>query len=406
MKIFVITSQIPFPWWFYGRSSFYFLIKNLVNRGIQVYLSFPINSIQENEENIKHLENLGIKVYPFEHDTRDKISFILKNLFEKEPFKIKKYWNENYFNFLSKVVESIKPDIVQVHTSHMFKYGLLLKKKFEIPVILRQQDIVHNQVLSFLKEVNNPLYKLIALWQYYKTVNYEKKIWRYADKIVFITKSDYDYAIKRFKVSIEKATYVYDGIPTKDNLYIKNKEKIKAFAFAASDQLPNIISLRWFINIWKNIADKTDFEFHIFGKVCNHFSMKENELRKYKIILKGFIQNPNDLHNILSKYIAFISPTIQGSGYRTKIFEVMSIGLLVICTEFDYKPIAPIFKKNEDLFVFSNEIELLKIIEELKSNMEVLLELSDRVHKKIEYNYEIFTDEFIKIYNEILSKKG
>jgi len=407
LKILVFTSQIPYPWWFYGRSSFYFLIKSLAKKNIDIHLSFPVRNIKENEKNIEHLKSLGINVYPFEHNTSDRPLMLLKNLFENEPFKIKKYWNENYYDKMVNIFRSIKPDIIQVHTSHMFKYGFLLSKQFDIPIVLRQQDIVHNQIKTYIKETKNLLYKTIAAWQYRKTLKYELEIWDYADKIAFLTKQDYDYATETLKINPKKCIYIYDGIELKDNIYLKEKNKKKAIVFMASDQVPNIISLRWFIDIWKEISHRIPFEFHVYGKICNIFEKEKDNLKNYKIFLKGFIEKPETLHDMLAKYYAFISPTIQGSGYRTKIFEAMSIGIPVICTQFDYKPIEPLFEKDKDIFVFNEASELLKIIYTIEDNSSILQDMSKRAYEKIEKNHtwDKVAEKFIHVYSELLNKK-
>ena len=407
-KILILTPQIPYPYWFYGRSSLYFLIKSLLNKGLEIHLSFPIANIKENEKNIEHLKSLGIKVYPFEYNTNDRVSLLIKNIFEEDPFKIKKYWNRTYYEMIENICISIKPDIIQVHTPHMFKYGALLSKKYNIPIILRVQDIVHNQVKTFKEEVRNPLYKFIAGWQYGKTIKYELKAWKQANKIIFITKQDYDYAINKLQIDPDKCVYIYDGINLKDNIYLNKKSKKKAFVFMASDQKPNVISLKWFINIWKRISNKINFEFHVYGKVCESFEREKNALKNFKIFLNGYIDNPDELHTTLAEYLSFISPTIQGSGYRTKIFEAMSIGLPVISTEFDYKPIEPLFEENKDILVFNNEEELFNIIKMIEKNELTLHDISSKVHEKIrrEYTWEKTADRFVDVYNDLLSKKG
>jgi glycosyltransferase involved in cell wall biosynthesis len=410
LKVFVLTSRIIYPWWHYGMSSIYFLLENLTKRNIKLYLSFPIKDIEKNIKNIEHIKQLGIIVYPYNHDTKDTIYKLTKNIFQKEPFKIAKYWEKKYLNYLISLIGSIKPDIIQVHTPHMFKYAYEISKIYNIPVILRQQDIVHKQIESFIKETNNILLKIIAKWQLKKTLNYEKYIWNLANRIAFITEQDYEYATVNFPYIANKCSCILDGINIKKNLYCNSYEKKNAFVFMASDQMPNIISLKWFIKLWKEIFHqfKINYEFHVYGNVCKAFEKEKIKLMEYNIYLEGFIDDKNQLDNVISEYLAFISPTIQGSGYRTKIYDVISFGMPVICTEFDYKAISSIFEKEKDIIVFNNAIELKNIIENISYNKTELFEISKNSYNKCKdkLNIDIQSSKFIANYNYLLSKRN
>ncbi len=404
MKILILNSQILYPWWYYGRYSVYFLMKHLRKKGVEIYLSFPVNDIESNTPNIKHLESLELKVYPFEMDTSDSIFKLIRNFFEKEPFKIKKYFNAKYLGFLSEICDEIKPDLIQVYSSHMFKLGFKIAKRLNVPIVLKQQDIVHNQIKSFMENVQNPIYKLIAKWQYTKTHKYEIKIWQKADRIIFLTFQDLKYFFNICPDFKYKAIVIPDGVEPYDNLYLRNHKKLNGFCFMASDQIPNIISLKWFLNLWKKISNKTNLTFHIYGKVCDSFKKEESNLQKYNVILHGFIKDKEKLNNELSKYLFFISPTISGAGYRTKILDVASFGMPIICTEFDYKSIDFLFEKEREILTFRHESDLLNIIDKIEKKQIKLEILSENLHKKVQTKlaWSTIADSFIEVYSELL----
>ncbi len=240
------------------------------------------------------------------------------------------------------------------------------------------------------------------------------KIWPLCDKVVFITKQDYDYAVALFKalkkdlIIKEKFTYIYDGADNGlQNLYLKNNQKIQSLVFMASDQIPNVLSFNWFIGLWKKIKSNIKYNLHVYGKICDAFTHRRKELEKYGIILKGFVSNKNKLNEILSKYILFVSPTVVGSGYRTKILDVGSIGLPTLCTEFDYKPFEGILEKNKHILTFQNTEDFLNQLKKIESN-EVNLDLiSKNIYNLIEKNltWNNTADQFIKIYEELLLQK-
>lgn len=393
MRVLFILSQQPYPWWLYGRSSYYYTLLSL-SKFIDVHVSFPVSSIKEGD--IIPLRQKNINPYPYVLDTKDKYYKLLLNLFEKEPFKIRKYWNINYRNFLIQITKEIKPDIIQVHTPHMALYGMELKKIFpEIPIILRPQDIVSQQIETLLNNSKNPFLNLIASWQLKKTIKYETYVWNFYDKVVFLTKPNLQYAkilcTQNNLLNCDnegKFLYIMDGVDVKENLYIKNKNKEDSIAFAASDQIQNVLSLKWFLNnIWFKIYSETKFKLNIYGKICEHFKQEENILREKKVYLNGFIENKDKLDLELSKSKLFISPTIAGSGYRTKILDAGSIGMPVLCTSFDLEPFTDFLKPNQHILVADTKDEFLEILKKIEYN-EISLE-------KISYNfYVVLKQEF------------
>jgi len=175
----------------------------------------------------------------------------------------------------------------------------------------------------------------------------------------------------------------------------------------ASDQVPNVLSLNWFIDLWKKIKPNIKYNLHIYGKICNVFTHRKKELERYRIILKGFISNKNKLNEILSKYILFISPTVVGSGYRTKILDVGSIGLPTLCTEFDYKPFEGILKKNKHILTFQDTEDFLNQLKKIEGGEINLNSISKNIYNLIneKLTWDNTADQFIKIYEELLHKK-
>jgi len=409
VKILFILSQTPYPWWFYGRSSMYFTLVSL-SKYADIYVSFPI--LKLNENSLKHLKNLGLKIYPFKMDTRDKYHKIVLNLFQKYPFKIKKYYSSSYKNFIINLIDDIKPDLIQIHTPHMALYGFEIRKKCpDTPILLRLHDIVIDQVNSFIENNKNPIKKIIGLWQLKKIEKYEIEVWNSFEKSIFITKRDMENAIKYSQKhgfsQNNRFTYIMDGINAKKNLYIEFSAKENSLAFAASDQIQNVESLKRFLEeIWFLIYDKVKFSLNIYGKICNYFKKYENILKQKKVFLKGFIEDRSELDRELVKNKLFISPTVVGSGYRTKILEAGSIGMPVICTFFDFEPLSDYLKPEEDILISDNKEQLLEILRKIEQNLVCLEDISKNFYSKLknEFSWDRTARKFLSLYREILEK--
>ena len=410
MRILFIISQIPYPWWFYGRSGYYFLLKSL-SKYLDIHVSFPAIDIRD--DNLTHLRNKGMNVYPFNLDTRDKYYKIILNLLEKKPFKIKKYWSESYKKFLVELVYSIKPDIIQIHTPHMAQYGLELEKIFpDIPIVLRIHDIAIDLIKTYILNNKNLLKRFVAYWQLKKTEKYEVSIWNSFEKTIFITKKDKENATiysQNYGFNPgDKFTLIMDGISIKSNLYIQTKKKEHSLVFAASDQIQNIESLNWFLRkIWFHIFDKTHFKLNIYGKICQYFEKDKETLKLRKVFLKGFLEDRNELDFELAKNSIFLSPTIVGSGIRTKILEAGSIGMPVLCTTFDFEPFSDYFQPGKHILVADNKDKFLKILREVENGIISLQEISQSFYSKLkeEFGWDITAKKFLNLYNQLLDSK-
>jgi len=96
-----------------------------------------------------------------------------------------------------------------------------------------------------------------------------------------------------------------------------------------------------------------------------------------------------------------------GSGYRTKILDVGSIGLPTLCTEFDYKPFEGILKKNKHILTFQDTEDFLNQLKKIEGGEINLNSISKNIYNLIneKLTWDNTADQFIKIYEELLHKK-
>ncbi|MDI1471637.1 MAG: glycosyltransferase [Thermodesulfovibrio sp.] len=406
MKILFILSQTPYPWWFYGRTSYYFTLISL-RKYADVHVSFPTLSISK--EDLEHLNEIGLNVYPYILDTRDKYHKILLNFFEAEPFKIRKYWDIRYKDFIVELTKKLSPDIIQIHTPHMAPYGIELKKNFpNIPIIIRIHDIVSEQIKTYFQVNNNPIARIIASWQLKKTESFEVKVWSFFEKTIFFTKTDMKKAISislNYGISPEnRFMCIMDGVDIKENLYLKSVDKENSISLAASGQIQNVLSLRRFLDeVWFKIYKNTSFVLNIYGKVCQFFKRDEKILNEKKVYLKGFIEDRSKLDFELAKSKIFLSYTVVGSGYRTKIFDAGAIGMPVICNSFDFEPLSEYLQPGKHILVADSKEDFLKILRDIEEGFISLEEISKNFHLKLkeQFSWQVTAEQFINLYNQL-----
>lgn len=414
MKVFTLYSMNPYPYWFYGRSSVYYVLLEL-SKYVEIHITFPVGNIGKEIANIKHLEGKGLKVYPFQLDTSDKIYRLLLNIFQGKPFKILKYYNKNYEKRIIKWIEQINPDIIQIYTPHMANYGFRIKNIYpNIPIMYRSIDILIDQIKSYIEITEEPLKRAAALWQLKKTLKYEVAVWETFNKSIFITKNDYNKAIKytqeiiNHEIYREKYDFILDGVQIEDNLYLENREKQDSLVFAASDQLQNIESVRAFIEkVWKPIYKKLKLNLQIYGKICGPLEKiyGKDYLKNLNVHLIGFISDIKELYNLIAKNKIFLSPTFVGSGYRTKIFEAGSFGMPILCSLFDYNSLPDDFKPNKNILVANDLEEFKDFLLKIDKDIIDLFMLSKNIHDILKnYSWENVAKRFINTYKDTMGQ--
>ena len=374
-KLLYISPQNVIPPIDGGKQGIYYPIKYL-SKYFKVYFAF----LDKNPSSklIKDYKKLGVIPVPLEKDTQDNPILLFKNIFSKYPFKIEKYIDKYILEKLDRLIKKENIKIVLSSHIHTAFYPVNLKKlNPDIKIFLREHNIEWELVYQFYKLTKNPVFKLISYWQYKKTKRFEIEHWKYFDKVIFISDSDFDTAKKYLDKN--KAEIVYDGFEIKS----VKREKIEKNSFIFSGSLKtyqNRENLKWFIeNIWKHFVSKNkEYKLYITGNsqeiLEKNLGITTEEMKRLNIINLGFVDN---LDKVLSEKEFFVSPTIFGSGIRIKILHALSIGIPVLATPLDCNMVKH-FKDLENIVCFKN-------VEDFKEKVRILKE-NKNLYEKISKN--------------------
>ncbi len=408
-KLLCILPQNPYPPIDGGKISLYYPCLYL-KKYFDLYCFFRDSNIEKAQNTVEHFRNLGIGASYFIKDIKDTPLMVLKNIGKKIPFKWHKYFVRNVLKELIEIIEQKNIKHLLVSAPHMMEYAVNLKKLFpDLKIILREHNIESELVKNFIDLVNNPLLKVIALWQYKKSLKREVFYWNFSDKVCFISDSDYELALKIRPELKNKYEIIYDGFEIENkscdyDYYNREKEEF-SFIFSGSVKtLQNKYNLEWFINsIWKRFI-LSDFgrkyKLYITGNSQLELEciigLSVNDLEKYNIVNLGFVENINE---ILKSKMYFVSPTIIGSGIRLKVLHSMSLGLVVFLTEKDYRMVKD-FKDMENVVLFSSYDDFVYKLKVLEKNQNVREKISknaiDLIRNKMNWkNYARKTYDII-----------
>lgn len=407
MKILILASQNPYSPTDGGKSSIYFPVKYLA-KNFDVGLFFFYDK-EYPAETVGHFKDIGVKAFPFRLNTRDSFLGIVKNLFEEEPYKVKKYHNRSAEKYLAEVIKKFAPDLVQSYQVHMAHYGLRIKQKFSIPAVLREQNIEHLLVKQYASLQKNSILKMVSYWQYHKMRVYEQAIWKKFDKVVFISKNDLSIAQKDSNGERGKYSSIQDGIEVSERIEKNIVKKRNSIVFAGNlNIIQNRLSVTWFIrNVWLMIKQKVvDSHLYLYGGgeeiLYRESGMTKEDLLAIDIVPMGFVE---DIDGEIMKHEIFISPSIIGSGLRLKVLRALSLGMPVVCTEIDAVGI-DYLQNGVNAIVVNGADAFANAVLSLFDDETLCDSLGENAKKMVEeyYTWEEYTERMVSEYSLLAPK--
>jgi hypothetical protein len=337
-KILLLIPQNVLPVTDGGKAAIYNLMSLLAKENhVKALIFTDLQDVCD----INKYQNLNVEPYFFAVNKKDTFITIISNIFYNLPFKFKKYYSRKHQQTINQLCTAWQPNIIICNHAHLAAYCTVIKKLLPTTkFILREYNIEYLLVYQFYKLSKNPLAKLIAYWQYKKTKAVEVSSWNFFDKILFISDTDFELVPKN--IIHEKGMVLYESSNVVEHTINLNNKKPYFLFTGKVSVLQNKQNLENFIfNIWipwKNKYENKDFELWITGTPQNEFQqtikISDTELLKYKIVIKGFIDNLTDVVN--NAYF-FLSPTIIGAGIRIKVIEAICSGCVVFLTTIDLK---------------------------------------------------------------------
>jgi glycosyltransferase involved in cell wall biosynthesis len=410
MKIIYIFPQHVIPPSDGGKQSIYYPLMSF-SKIYDIY-GIVISDLQENVIKEEYLA-IGLQdILIIKQDKKDRIISIINNIFQDLPFKWAKYISKKNLKLSISYAKNIQPDLILCSAPHIVFYGLKIKDKLNIPLILREHNIEYELVKQYCKLNKIIIIKGISFWQYKKTYKKELKYWEQCDMVVFISNSDYEIANKIKRDLSYKFRIVYDGFELKNSslISLEGKEP-NSFIITApiKSSLQNVYNIKHFINnIWKPlIKNNKSYTLYLTGNTADdlkkYINVTLKELQDMNIIPLGFIEN---IEEVIRKKKYFISPTFFGSGIRLKVLQALSLGMPIFLTIKDYETVT-YFKDMENVILFNDFADFESKLREIENNPVLYNTISNKATELAikELNWNIYVKKFSEIIDMIINKR-
>lgn len=245
-----------------------------------------------------------------------------------------RYINIFLYNKARKILKREKADYLLIEHPYYGWLAWILRRSMNIKLVVHSHNIEYMRSKSIGRK----------WWKGLKW--YERWVYKFADKVFFISEDDREFAIKELGIDPLKSVAVTYGIEqpavpsdlqqsrlTIEKLHaIRRDEKILLFNGALYHST-NYEALRVILDdINPLLLEDGDFKYKIVvcGKGLPDFF---NELRDYSgknVIYAGFV---DDISLYFKAADVFLNPILSGGGIKTKAVEALAMNCTVISTE-------------------------------------------------------------------------
>jgi len=389
-RILLVSPYFPYPAHDGGKVRIFNLIKHL--------------SVDNDIYLLSYIENEGVKCNIGEMQRYCKDVFVVvrnennRIVEEKLPRSVSFFYTKVMIDELARVVDLVKPDLVQIDFLIMTQYVNHIKDS--IPVIYTEHDMSN---INFEQSFHDrDLCEKERFIEWTRLISYEKAILNKFNSVIVLTKRDME-LLKEFCPGC-KIVLVPTGV---DVEYYKNtnpnpnKTNNNLIYIGHYKHYPNYDAVEYFVkDIYPIICNSVeDVKFNIVGS-----GVTENlrRLEKENINIVGEV---DDVRYYLNNARVFVAPIRLGGGIKGKILEAMACGIPVVATEeaksgIDCKP-------GRDIIVVKDSIEFAIKTVELLRNRKYCDEIADNARKNVEliYDWRKIADNLNSYYSCIISGK-
>jgi glycosyltransferase involved in cell wall biosynthesis len=244
-----------------------------------------------------------------------------------------RYYDAGLVKKITALVRQEKQEVLICEHPYMAWLAFRIRKRTGIPVVIHTHNIEYQRFRSLGK------------WWWPLLKWYEKRSFKKADGLFFISPEDREFATGAWKIPLSKcldlpygieiAEYPADREPSRKQVAaqygIEDEEMILAFN-GALDYEPNVAALRVILDeINPRLLQQSSFRYKILisGKNLPEEMKGLEAYRDKNVIYTGFVE---DIATLQKATDIFLNPVLGGGGVKTKIVEAIGYGATVIST--------------------------------------------------------------------------
>jgi glycosyltransferase involved in cell wall biosynthesis len=395
MNILIIAPLLPFPLTDGGRKGVYYPVKYLSERGHQIHYACLVE--RNDETAIREMEKY-CTLHTVIHSKKPTLIGAAKSLFSSTPYELSRFHNMELLRTIFDLLTRYTFDIVQVEGIHSFFYGLEIKKKFDIPIVLRVHNVHSMNFLRLIENYQNPFLKLLLWYEARKILNYECRESEKLDSNLAVSEVDRQIVLKQNKRN--KCKVVPAGVDLSEFVYTENQTMDNSILWLGNLQwVPNQDSFWWFYNeiVPKIILRKQDIQINVVG---SNPPQKILDIKHPNVNIIGQVE---DVREYLQRASVCVVPLRAGSGIRLKLLEMFAMKKAVVSTSVGCEGLN--VKNGVHLLISDEPSSFADAVINLLQNEKLREQLSENclLHVTEHFSWEKIAIEYEKAYQEVIN---
>lgn len=403
LHILQLAARLPYPLHDGGATGIYKIAESVAREGHQVtFVSFPHDDAEISKAAVIEMSKF-VSIHLTSKPLPPTNLVLLKTLF-KGAYPIERRMMAEMFTLIERLMNENTYDIVHIDHAHMGKYGLWMKEKWNIPIVLREHNYETLIYERFADNTKNPLKKLIARIHAKRLRKEEANFIRSFDATIPITLQDEEL----MRRDAPNATY-YTIPAGVDTDYYQPSEQAKEVSnsilwIGGTNWLPNQDAIEYFAKeifplVVKSVPDAT---FDIVGEGTDRLQPLVGQWVD-KIRLHGRVP---DIRPFMERSAVMICPLRVGGGMRLKLLDFFASGKAVVSTSVGAE--GNMACDGEEILLRDDAISFAQGVVELLSNSDLRRALGANARRLVEeeYSWQSVGKRFCEVYEKVIAARN
>lgn len=285
---------------------------------------------------------IGVTALPIPVLPRESPASIVSATLAGRPYKFEKYGTPAAAQALDIALRGTSFSAIVCHHAHTFALAerFLALRGESRPILVREHNIEFGLVDSYRDSLTG-LKRAAASLFARLTRREERRIWREADAVAFLSDQDLRTAQAASGTDAGRLLLAREGVPLPPRRPVKHPgAQAPLLVLLNPKATQSVLNLRDFVQrFWLPLRAQgrlRDDQLHVTGvndeRLAGLLDLDIDRLREAGIRGLGFLPS---LAPTLEGALALVSPTFVGGGIRKKVLEAMAHQLPVIATELD-----------------------------------------------------------------------